>query len=599
MGLDTATGDGSVWPLYLLAGCIGIGHRSRRPATPMLAASVPATELPRVMAMNASIWELGAIAGPLAAGLLHILGSPVPFAVAAAVRAPVPPASCSSPARSGAPISAKRRADAPRRSPACASSCATCAGRHHVARSRRGAARRRDLPAAGLLAGRPARRGARQRPAARRARGRRRDRRAHPHRAPAPAPCGADASSSPSPRSGRSHSSSRSLAATSSRSSRSPVWQLPTCSACSSARRSGPRSRRRATRARRDGGARLHRRLDELGLRVGIAAALIGAVPAVAIGGVLAIAAAGVRAPGGSRSYVRSTASRTPSLSARPWHAEPRMADSGTEGIETYADELLALPPEQFTEARNAAAKQLRARREPRRLGRRQAPATALAGALGHQQARARGRLAHRGVSRGCGRPARGDEQRRRHPRSDGSRARRGVARDEGRRRDPAPRGQGGDGCRRAQRRSDAARRCRRPRRRRCTARGPAHPRARRAVDRRRPRIPRARPCAGQAGRCEAGRGEAGRREAGRRRAATQARSQRRAPSAEGADRRRDEGRGRRARGGALGLRRGPSGPRAAAARGEARRAACRPAARPPRRCSPTCAPGSTSCEDA
>ena len=37
------------------------------------------------------------------------------------------------------------------------------------------------------------------------------------------------------------------------------------------------------------------------------------------------------------------------------------MDEAGTEGIEDVAGELLALPPERFTEARNAAAKQLRA----------------------------------------------------------------------------------------------------------------------------------------------------------------------------------------------------------------------------------------------
>ena len=36
------------------------------------------------------------------------------------------------------------------------------------------------------------------------------------------------------------------------------------------------------------------------------------------------------------------------------------MAESGIEGIEEHVDELLALPPEQFTEARNAVAKRLR-----------------------------------------------------------------------------------------------------------------------------------------------------------------------------------------------------------------------------------------------
>jgi MFS family permease len=84
IALDTAAGDSEVWPLYLMALFIGIGQSYSSPAfTPMLAASVPTGELPRVMAMNASVWQFGTIAGPAAAGLLHLLGSPAPFVVAA------------------------------------------------------------------------------------------------------------------------------------------------------------------------------------------------------------------------------------------------------------------------------------------------------------------------------------------------------------------------------------------------------------------------------------------------------------------------------------------------------------------------------------
>jgi MFS family permease len=85
IALDTASGDDRVWPLYALALLIGIGQSYASPAfVPMLAASVTTEELPRVMAMNASVWQFGTIAGPVAAGLLHLLGSPAPFVVAAA-----------------------------------------------------------------------------------------------------------------------------------------------------------------------------------------------------------------------------------------------------------------------------------------------------------------------------------------------------------------------------------------------------------------------------------------------------------------------------------------------------------------------------------
>ena len=84
IALDTAAGDARVWPLYGLALFIGIGQSYASPAYgPMLAASVTTEELPRVMAMNASVWQLGTISGPIAAGLLHLVGSPAPFVAAA------------------------------------------------------------------------------------------------------------------------------------------------------------------------------------------------------------------------------------------------------------------------------------------------------------------------------------------------------------------------------------------------------------------------------------------------------------------------------------------------------------------------------------
>jgi MFS family permease len=86
IALDTAAGDQRVWPLYALAVFIGIGQTYASPAFgPMLAAAVPSEELPRVMAMNASVWQFGTIAGPIAAGLLHIVGAPAPFVVSALV----------------------------------------------------------------------------------------------------------------------------------------------------------------------------------------------------------------------------------------------------------------------------------------------------------------------------------------------------------------------------------------------------------------------------------------------------------------------------------------------------------------------------------
>jgi MFS family permease len=88
IALDTATHDGRVWPLYGLALLIGVGQSYASPAYgPMLAASVPNEQLPRVMAMNASVWQFGTISGPATAGVLHLLGAPIPFVVAACAAA--------------------------------------------------------------------------------------------------------------------------------------------------------------------------------------------------------------------------------------------------------------------------------------------------------------------------------------------------------------------------------------------------------------------------------------------------------------------------------------------------------------------------------
>ena len=134
--------------------------------------------------------------------------------------------------------------------------------------------------------------------------------------------------------------------------------------------------------------------------------------------------------------------------------------------------------------------------------------------------------------------------------------------------------GQGRDGRRRAHGRPDAARCGSRRRRRRCTARGPAPARARRALARRCPRIPRPRPSAAQRACCG---GEAGRPKPA---------AAKPAPKPDRSEERRalkqqiaaaDQGRGRCARRRALGFRCGPRGPRAAAARGEARRGARAP----------------------
>jgi MFS family permease len=84
IGVDTADGDARLWPLYVLAVFIGLGQAYASPAfNPMLAASVTKEELPRVIALSSSVWQAGSVAGPILAGLLHLISPSAPFIGAA------------------------------------------------------------------------------------------------------------------------------------------------------------------------------------------------------------------------------------------------------------------------------------------------------------------------------------------------------------------------------------------------------------------------------------------------------------------------------------------------------------------------------------
>ena len=226
-------GDAGVWPLYGLALFIGVGPvvRAARPTPRCSQPACPAEELPRVMAMNASVWQFGTIAGPVAAGLLHLLGAPAPFVVAAvgaglgAVLALAVPAAIGKAHLSDEPHSATlaEALEGVRfilRTPAMLGTMSL------------------DLVAV-LLGGatallpvfsqrRPARRGARQRAAALGARSRCRGRRAAAHRPAAQSPRRAHHVLRGGAPSARSRSCSRSPAATCSRSPLSPAWRRPT-----------------------------------------------------------------------------------------------------------------------------------------------------------------------------------------------------------------------------------------------------------------------------------------------------------------------------------------------------------------------------------
>ncbi|MGH2896934.1 MAG: MFS transporter, partial [Solirubrobacteraceae bacterium] len=85
LAIDAAAGDRAVWPLYLMAAMIGAGFTFANPALdPLLAACVPASVLARTIALATSIGQAAAITGPALGGLLQAFGAPVPYLVGAA-----------------------------------------------------------------------------------------------------------------------------------------------------------------------------------------------------------------------------------------------------------------------------------------------------------------------------------------------------------------------------------------------------------------------------------------------------------------------------------------------------------------------------------
>src|SRR6476646_224512 len=58
LALDAASGDSQVWPLYVLAACAGAAAAFEAPAfNPLLAASVPAAALARVISLSSVSWQ--------------------------------------------------------------------------------------------------------------------------------------------------------------------------------------------------------------------------------------------------------------------------------------------------------------------------------------------------------------------------------------------------------------------------------------------------------------------------------------------------------------------------------------------------------------
>jgi MFS family permease len=80
LALDAASGDKAVWPLYLLALAGGVAQAFLGPAfNPLLAASVPAAGLSRVVSLSSITWQSSTIFGPALAGGLQTVSDPAPY----------------------------------------------------------------------------------------------------------------------------------------------------------------------------------------------------------------------------------------------------------------------------------------------------------------------------------------------------------------------------------------------------------------------------------------------------------------------------------------------------------------------------------------
>jgi MFS family permease len=80
LALDAASGDTQALPLYALALVLGCAQSFTQPAfNPLLAAAVPPISLPRVVAMSAVTWQTASVLGPAASGLAQQISNPAPY----------------------------------------------------------------------------------------------------------------------------------------------------------------------------------------------------------------------------------------------------------------------------------------------------------------------------------------------------------------------------------------------------------------------------------------------------------------------------------------------------------------------------------------
>jgi MFS family permease len=80
LALDAASGDGKAWPLYALALVLGTAQSFVQPSfNPLLAAAVPPIALPRVVAMSAVTWQTASVLGAAGSGLAQRVSDPAPY----------------------------------------------------------------------------------------------------------------------------------------------------------------------------------------------------------------------------------------------------------------------------------------------------------------------------------------------------------------------------------------------------------------------------------------------------------------------------------------------------------------------------------------
>ncbi len=88
LAADAAAGDTRVWPLYLLAFAGGAADAFIGPAVnPLIAAAVPPASLSRAIAISFSAFQCAFVAGPVVSGLLQQAGAPGPYLFGAAATA--------------------------------------------------------------------------------------------------------------------------------------------------------------------------------------------------------------------------------------------------------------------------------------------------------------------------------------------------------------------------------------------------------------------------------------------------------------------------------------------------------------------------------